>query len=119
MMRRICSPASARSVYTRVQGDAIGAANGKNPTLTVVATCILAFQGRPVEHLRGELEVKAPRSEVAIAFSCIPPEAHRVSIRLYIRRRNVVVGLTTPNQPRAVGVTRCVGCIWMLASVCY
>ena len=75
------------------QGDAIGPANGHDPTLAVVATCVWTLQGRPVKHLRGELEVEAPRSEVAIAFSSIPPEAHEASIRLYIRRCNVAVGL--------------------------
>jgi hypothetical protein len=68
---------------------------GNDPTLSVVATCVWAFQGRPVEHLRRELEVKAPRSEIAIAFPRIPPEAHGLSIRLYIRRCTVVVGLTS------------------------
>lgn len=67
------------------QRDAIGPANGNDPTLAVIATCVWAFQGRPVEHLRGELEVKASRSEIAIAFSSIPPEVHESSIRLYIR----------------------------------
>jgi hypothetical protein len=50
--------------------------------------------------LRGELEIKASRSEIAVAFPNVPPEAHTLSIRLYIRVRNVVVGLTTAVQPR-------------------
>lgn len=56
------------------QSVAIGPANGNDPTLAVVATCVWPLQCRPVEHLRGELEVKAPRSEIAIAFSSIPPK---------------------------------------------
>ena len=76
------------------QGDAIGPANGNDPMLAVVATCVGALQGRPVEHLRGELEVEAPHSEIAIAFPSVPPEAHALSIRAYIRRCNGVVGLT-------------------------
>ena len=82
------------------QGDAIGPANRNDPTPAVIATCVWAFQSRPFEHLRRELEVKAPRSEVAIAFPSIPPEAHGLSIRLYIRRCNVVVGLTLPVKRR-------------------
>lgn len=54
------------------QGDAIGLANGNDPTLAVVATRVWALQGRPVEHLRGELEVEAPHSEIAIAFPSNP-----------------------------------------------
>jgi len=89
----LCTGLGPVGVHER-QGDAIGPANGNDPTFAVVATFVWALQGRPVEHLRGELEVEASRSEIAIAFPSIPPEAHDRSIRLYIRRCNGAVGLT-------------------------
>jgi hypothetical protein len=70
------------------QHDAIGYANSDDPTFAVVSTRVHALQRGSVEHLRRELEVEASLAQVAIALACVPSEAHRDSIRLYIQRRN-------------------------------
>lgn len=46
------------------------------------------------EHLRRELEVEASLAQIAVALPSIPPKAHQLSIRLYIRSRKGTAGLT-------------------------
>jgi hypothetical protein len=85
------------------QHDAIGFADRDDPTLAVVTTRIFALQGGPVEYLRREVEVEASLAQTAVALPSIPPEAHGVSIRLYIRRRNRMVELGS-RRTRTLGM---------------
>ena len=66
-------------------------ADGDDTQLPVVPALILALQRRPLEEERRELEVESAQTQVLAALPAIPREAHRSSIRLYIRRRKAPV----------------------------